>query len=350
MTVVPGGATRLTENPIIKMAVAKLCVGIGITPVVQRESAVHAFLEPDLANIEIGCWYQCELSAHYHNKKLVAWEPLLEPWTIEGQLGCDITRVSNKDPLLLSSGNFGSAASAQPASAFSSFLHTRRFSSLISTLQSVSSYATPSSGGDEVTGAEEGIILSSSSASYALLLFSGENVILSALLPEREAGGTSFGYSYTRQYARDWLSLFGVPQQLKRTERQPTQQCPCFSLQLRDHGPMNVNLTGAILSDAIGLLSAELKSSSKKQAAAPTLFATRVACRFASEKYLMRKELNEENEVLLSPWIKGKKCLCSLSEIFPSHAILTKPTLPLRLVHLEISTLLDLQLTAGISS
>ena len=269
VTVVPGGATRLTENPIIKMAVAKLCVGIGITPVVQRESAVHEFLEPDLANIEIGCWYQCELSAHYHNKKLVAWEPLLEPWTIEGQLGCDITRVSKKDPLLLSSGSFGSAASAQPASAFSSFLHTRRFSSLISTLQSVGSYATPSSGGDEATGAEEGIILSSSSASYALLLFSGENVILSALLPGRKAGGTSFGYSYTRHYAKDWLSLYGAPQQPKRTERQPTQQRPCFSLQVRDHGPMNVNLTGAFISDAIGLLSAELKSSSKKQAAAP---------------------------------------------------------------------------------
>lgn len=267
VTVVPGGATRLTENPIIKMAVAKVCVGIGITPVVQRKPGVNGFLEPDLANIEIGCWYQCELSAHYHNKKLVAWEPLLEPWTVEGQLGCDITRVSKKEPLVLTSGSFTTAASTEPASALSSFLHTRRFSSLISTLQSVGSYATPSGGSDEANGIEEGIIQSSSGASYALLLVSGEELVLSALSPEQRANTTSLGY--TRHHARDWLSLFGAPQQPKRTERQPTQQRPCFSLRLRDHGPMNVNLTGAFISDAIGLLSAELKSSSKKQAAAP---------------------------------------------------------------------------------
>ena len=35
-------------------------------------------------------WMTCEVSAHYHNQRLVEWEPFIEPWTFGFRVGVDL--------------------------------------------------------------------------------------------------------------------------------------------------------------------------------------------------------------------------------------------------------------------
>jgi hypothetical protein len=46
-----------------------------------------------MSHSELGTWFECELSAHYHNTRLVVWEPVIEPWKINVRAGLDLTEI-----------------------------------------------------------------------------------------------------------------------------------------------------------------------------------------------------------------------------------------------------------------
>eukprot|EP00562_Extubocellulus_spinifer_P016440 CAMPEP_0178577680 /NCGR_PEP_ID=MMETSP0697-20121206/21133_1 /TAXON_ID=265572 /ORGANISM="Extubocellulus spinifer, Strain CCMP396" /LENGTH=4375 /DNA_ID=CAMNT_0020212987 /DNA_START=145 /DNA_END=13272 /DNA_ORIENTATION=+ len=261
VTVVPGGATRLTENPIIKFSVSDLKIGFGSSPIRQSEPASQGLLEPVLANIEVAAWYECELSAHYHNKKLVSWEPFLEPWKMQGSVACDVTKAFKLPPMLLSSGRFASASPSRP-SAVTSFLQSKGFSGLFSSVQADGS-TSPTNKSTDVHALDELYVQSSSGAAYALLVIMNDDMLRSAMLPDLVSDRSSIAYSSGR--AKDWLSLFSYPQM--SVERNRRKNRPSVMLRIQDCGPMNVNFTGAFISDAVGLLSDELQSHKNKQVA-----------------------------------------------------------------------------------
>jgi len=103
VTCVPGGATRLTESPIIKAALSNLRLSLALLFVprqvdeITNGSSTFGIIRgsEDLAPGSFtasGCT-SGELSAHYHNRRLVAWEPVVEPWTVHVQFGADLNRL-----------------------------------------------------------------------------------------------------------------------------------------------------------------------------------------------------------------------------------------------------------------
>ena len=53
ITIVPGGATRLTENPIIKFCLSKICIGSGITPIRHSQARVLRPNDPILSDLAL---------------------------------------------------------------------------------------------------------------------------------------------------------------------------------------------------------------------------------------------------------------------------------------------------------
>jgi hypothetical protein len=108
ITCVPGGATRLAESPIIKLALLRIKAG-GSGNAVKSDSI--PLPDNDLAvvaaangvypqRLMAGCWLTCEISANYHNRRLVAWEPFIEPWLAKVRLGGDLTSFLKLQPTL----------------------------------------------------------------------------------------------------------------------------------------------------------------------------------------------------------------------------------------------------------
>ena len=95
-TCVPGGATRLTEAPIMKCSVFALKFGGALLPVPNMIAAIKdSPVKSKMACLEIACWISFNLSSHYHNRRLVAWEPVVEAWGLNARLGANLTKFFN---------------------------------------------------------------------------------------------------------------------------------------------------------------------------------------------------------------------------------------------------------------
>jgi len=92
ITCVPGGATRLTESPIIKATAKNFRLGLAALQV-PTESTSLSRTSGTESNLTIGMWIASEVSANYHNRRLVAWEPVLEPWDLAIRFGADLVRL-----------------------------------------------------------------------------------------------------------------------------------------------------------------------------------------------------------------------------------------------------------------
>lgn len=104
---VPGGATRLTESPIVKFALSDLSCGVAAGPLSShwesfsdaRVGSASLSNQPSKHLLAAG-WLNCEISASYHNRRLVTWEPFVEPWRFEIVLGSDLSRAAKLHPVL----------------------------------------------------------------------------------------------------------------------------------------------------------------------------------------------------------------------------------------------------------
>lgn len=251
VTCVPGGATRLTESPIIKAALSNLHVSLVLlfVPRLIEDPANMELSKTDLVRMTedsgpssfTACgWTSGELSAHYHNRRLVAWEPVVEPWTVHGQFGADLNRL------------FGQQISRSIWQIENKSLTSterlrdigRRWVSKFSPETKVSSMVDTGSTGNHM-----------SDLPYILLTSLGWDIVSKALHPSVPDNlKQSKRILPPGSSPREWLELFGLP---SPPETDNTAPILCS---VSDTHPLNINVTGALLenlSSYLGLAGAE---------------------------------------------------------------------------------------------
>jgi len=97
-TLVPGGATKLTESPIVKLSIKRITGG-GSVVAVSRHSTHLRTNGPPFYKTYSAFWGTLELSAYYHNRRLVIWEPVIEPWTVRARGEVDINDMFQLIPV-----------------------------------------------------------------------------------------------------------------------------------------------------------------------------------------------------------------------------------------------------------
>ena len=238
VTCVPGGATRLTESPIIKAALSNLHVSLVLlcvprlientTYVESSKVGLVRMIEDSGPSSFTACgWISGELSAHYHNRRLVAWEPVVEPWTVHGQFGADLNRL------------FGQHISRSIWQIENKSLTSterlrdigRRWVSKFSLDTKVSSMVNASSTGSHM-----------SDLPYILLTSLGWDIVSRALHPSiPDNVKQSKRILPPASSPREWLELFGLP---SPPETDNTAPILCS---VSDTNPLNINVTGALL-------------------------------------------------------------------------------------------------------
>ena len=247
-TFVPGGATRLTESPIIKFEVAHLAIGLAAVPV---KSSVKMGSDTSLDTMSsrlshhhlvCGGWMNCELSASYHNRRLVAWEPCIEPWTLKGRVGADLVRLSVLPPIstrniLQETANLPQMPMTSPIEAGSKRL--RDIGRLLR-----SPFMAESKAEKDIPN-EIGELESLIDMSYLLLHSFQRNPVLLALFrgTSSTVGDSS---SLPGSSPKEWLNDFGLPN-LKTENFSDVSNFPAFVCWLSDDVPLNVNVTGALI-------------------------------------------------------------------------------------------------------
>lgn len=264
VTCVPGGATRLNESPIIKFELSRFTSGFAAVPVpkdvrlmaersrARQESARHLLSGVDVMHLTAAGWIACEITAHYHNRRLVAWEPFIEPWVAEARFGADLVEAfhmsqtlkknvgelkSKLEPHQAGLDNFNSGSQNEGKGD-----RLREFGRLFrAPFQSVQS-SKPTQ--------NETVVISQTDFCYLMLASTTRNTILSVLYPtsnNRQEKEAHLFSSLPGKNPMDWLYGFGNPQ------RESTDQYSVSCL-LSDKVPLNINLTGALIENVLGYL------------------------------------------------------------------------------------------------
>mmetsp|Transcript_40995 Transcript_40995/g.123700 ORF Transcript_40995/g.123700 Transcript_40995/m.123700 type:complete len:3362 (-) Transcript_40995:38-10123(-) len=275
VTCVPGGATRLTENPIMKCTIDAISAGFAVAPVPEvsapRPNVLDSYMDasnapalstrPCLASLLASVWIECSFSAHYHNRRLVAWEPFMEPWTCMMRLGVDVSQSLGWEPIQWLDDSLveQSLTDQRPslASLIQERLHDRSFSRLL---------RFPSIGSrDQVTRTEIAIgPLQYSSHVCHLLLYLLQSECLRLALCPASSGRDDLpgGLDFAGGRQAEWLSLHGHPSLTSDSEgnESSTNQ---ISVSIADKTPLNMNLSGALLEN-LELISNELGDGTKR--------------------------------------------------------------------------------------
>lgn len=97
VTLVPGGATLLTESPTMKVSINDICAGgtlasmpsADVSSIQQHSGFISSIrnrggrgdvTKASLSKrtvLMLSGWISCEVSSHYHNRRLVSWEPFI---------------------------------------------------------------------------------------------------------------------------------------------------------------------------------------------------------------------------------------------------------------------------------
>ena len=254
VTCVPGGATRLTESPIIKAALSNLRMGIALL-YLQRpieDSANGSSLlnlhvvgisdDASQSSFTAAGWTSGELSAHYHNRRLVAWEPVVEPWTVHVQFGADLNRLLGQ-----------SLSRSIWQIEKKSLTSTERLRDIGRRWVSTFSHDPKSKGSNTIDSSTRGNLFSD--LPYTLLTSLGWDILAKALDPSLPGSQkVSKRMQPPGSSPREWLELFGLP---SPPESEDTSPIVCT---VSDSKPLNINVTGALienLSTYLGLAGRE---------------------------------------------------------------------------------------------
>ena len=60
--------------------------------------------------VTVGGWVACRVTGHYHNRRLVAWEPFIEPWTANVCFGIDLVEACRWKPITKQEANISRTA------------------------------------------------------------------------------------------------------------------------------------------------------------------------------------------------------------------------------------------------
>ena len=293
ITCVPGGATRLTESPIVKCELSRMKVGlvgialpmdpkvaIGSTSHISamerlRQAGLERFgvVEPTIsgglvAHMTLGGWMQAEMSARYHNRRLVAWEPFIEPWVVNVRTGIDMVRAFKLSPSAWL-GELNSRSSGFMSSIVGEGINEKAGERIRDIGRLLRSPFSPTasvrkSGDGQMVGHEE---MSPTNLSYIVMKSISPRVVASALYP---AGSVPNNYSPRNVQVQmsgmqclpgteptKWLEVFGYPSVASHGK----SDSAAVVCSISDSRPLNVNLTGALIENVMGYLGGGNKES-----------------------------------------------------------------------------------------
>lgn len=264
VTCVPGGSTRLTESPIINFNLRDYSLGLGICPVPVQGKILPAALEgivekkPLVSSLReyhlmVGAWLNCELSASYHNRRLVAWEPFIEPWTMEVRFGADLARLGLVPPLPdydrsvwrteLPQGDTLSAYTGDKLREFRNYLRSPFRRSVGSEKEAA-----------EATSKQFPI---DRDFGYLMLALASNSLVASGLHPSVSSVSASVLLSVLPStHPMKWLVGFGCPRTMVDSDAKANAG-PSVSCSVLDSKPLNMNLTGALIENVLGYLKQE---------------------------------------------------------------------------------------------
>ena len=261
VTLVPGGATRLTEAPIMKGSVLELKIGLTILPKpsesmhsssvmpeielilpkLSETDSLSSMPEIKLTNIStldeastsiLGAfWIHCDISAYYHNRSIVTWEPLLERWALRAQCGLNLSDLGM------------------------GYCRYHDLSIQNATRKHLISYGNNYSTHDLQKLRECLNVLYFSNISHVMLYRMHNKCLDQAMLPSHRKGLVSGGNE------EEWLSLHGFPGIFNDSQ--------VFSVSISDCKPLNINISGAFIDITRDYISNELQVQNRKDILAP---------------------------------------------------------------------------------
>ncbi|CAJ1918125.1 unnamed protein product [Cylindrotheca closterium] len=267
VTCVPGGATNLNEAPIIKFELSSLSVGLAFLPVhknvlggltVPKGAAGYgAQLVPegkiDIMYLTAAGWIDCVMSAHYHNRRLVAWEPFVEPWTVNIRFGANLADVLKVPPILKRSFDESQRSDFDP------WIVSKLNEGTTDRLRDVGRlFRAPF----HSAASKSSNRISHNDLSYLMLASTARESILAAQYPTSESSDGKAASAFLllpSQDAMGWLRGFGFPDTSRKGSRENPEHYS-VSCVISDQKPLNVNLTGALIENVIGYMDNSKKS------------------------------------------------------------------------------------------
>ena len=282
VTCVPGGATRLTESPIINFSLLDFALGLAVCGVpsearlladtdleslVDKNAVVSGFRE---LHGMLGAWLNCKLSASYHNRRLVAWEPFIEPWKLEVKFGADLVKLLKLPPLSIPVYRDWNADIQKAENPFASLFNDmakpestgerlRDFRNLLR-----STFRSRSVGNEQEAGLVPAKPFPFENDFGYLMLVSASNALVAIALHPPLLSSTESILGFKQQLSSylptrnsmKWLSCFGYPF-ARSGDNLSSSSRPSFACSISDTKPLNINLTGALIENVLGYLRQE---------------------------------------------------------------------------------------------
>jgi hypothetical protein len=270
ITCVPGGATRLNESPIIKFELSQFSSGVAAVPVpkdlrlmagrnrIRRNNSRSLPSGVDVMHLTTAGWIACEITGHYHNRRLVAWEPFIEPWVADIRFGADLVEALKIAPTTIMGLGELRSPSESRQSGFDPFnavsLHDGTGDRLrdFGRLFRAPFQSAPSS----KQTADDTVLITHTDFCYLMLASTTRTTILSVLYPNSDTTQEKEARLFSSLPGRgkiDWLRGFGLPGFLRNDGQESADQYS-LSCSLSDTKPLNINLTGALLENVLGYL------------------------------------------------------------------------------------------------
>jgi hypothetical protein len=221
------------------------------------------------SHITLGGWIQSELSASYHNRRLVAWEPFVEPWVLHVRVGIDLVRAFNMAPSpWIDESTFDSDSHNLVSSLIGEGAIETTGEKIRDFGRLLRSPFSPDSTARKKQDATDGVVgLSSANMSYVMMNSIVPNIVATALYPaEHNNRDFSLGEQTHLQSFNclpesepiKLLVQFGYPAlALREKSEYPAMLC-CIC----DTRPLNVNVTGALIENVLGFVGGEKDESS----------------------------------------------------------------------------------------
>ena len=269
VTCVPGGATRLTESPIVKFAMLDVSGGCASTPAsgsfhVISETNVDGMAELSgtaIKNLVAGAWINCDVSADYHNRRLVAWEPFIEPWRLEMMVGADLSQTIGLQPIqghVLSPPHRSEGEVIQPSRLSSLDLGSTRLRDIGRLLRAPFQNDRALGRVNEVDQSGLG---SDVDYCFLALLLVAKNIITAASYPLISSVGPHPTMVLPNERPMHWLHRFGYPSDHDLNDRAIDTAVRC---KVTDTLPLNVNITFALVDNLWEVLAKDDSDKSKR--------------------------------------------------------------------------------------
>ena len=279
VTCVPGGATRLNESPIIKFELSNVSSGIAAVPInrnlnmIARRRTNQQNGSPrqynsgaEVMSVTVGGWIACQVTGYYHNRRLVAWEPFIEPWTADVCFGVDLVEACRWKPITKNESDISSTLVQTESSCIENSENEPpetgkdRLREIRRLIRSPFLQSSQSSNAD----GKGSTFISHSDLCYLMLSSSARTTISSALYPSSDSQSETESKLFDTmpsQVPLEWLQGFGQP--TKTIDSRDI--CGPFSISvvLSDRMPLNINLTGALIENVMGYLDNAKRTGSK---------------------------------------------------------------------------------------